>query len=70
LVKDKKAAKMSKKLAAIVTEVPIRLSLKACVVHDYEKGKALKIFEELEFKTLINKLPNDSFEQMVQEEMF
>jgi DNA polymerase-1 len=66
----KKSAKMSKKLAKIVTNVPIKLSLKACIVHDYDKSKTLEMFKKLEFKSLIGKLPNDSFEQMVQEELF
>jgi DNA polymerase-1 len=66
----KESAKLSKKLAAIALDVPIKLSLGACVVHDYDKAEAVRKFEELEFSSLIKKLPNDDFEQMVQEEMF
>jgi len=50
-------AYLSQKLATIVTKVPLKLNLKACLVHDYDHQKALKLFEELEFKSLINKLP-------------
>lgn len=57
LIEDKELALLSQKLAKIVTNVPIKLSLKACRVHDYDQEKAKKLFEELEFKSLINKLP-------------
>jgi len=50
-------AYLSQKLATIVTRVPLKLNLKACLVHDYDHQKAVKLFEELEFKSLINKLP-------------
>jgi DNA polymerase-1 len=70
LVEGEESAKMSQKLAKIITDVPIKLSLSACVVHDYDKEKVRDLFSQLEFKSLVKKLPNDSFEQMVQEEMF
>ncbi len=63
LVEGKESAELSKKLAEIVTNVPIKLSLKACVVHDYDQEKAKKLFEELEFKSLIEKLPGVRPEQ-------
>jgi len=50
-------AYLSQKLATIVTKVPLKLNLKACLVHNYDHQKAVKLFEELEFKSLINKLP-------------
>lgn len=67
LVNAHEDATLSKKLATIVRDAPIELDLKKCVIHDYDKGKAMKLFYELEFKSLIKKLPNDDFEQMVQE---
>lgn len=57
LSQEKESAKLSQKLAKIVTNVPIKLDLKACLIHDYDWKKAIKLFEELEFKSLINKLP-------------
>lgn len=57
LIKDRQLAFLSLKLAKIVTNVPIKLSLKACQVHDYDQEKAKRLFEELEFRSLINKLP-------------
>jgi len=53
----KEDAYLSQKLATIVTKVPLKLNLKACLVHDYDHQKAIKLFEELEFKSLVNKLP-------------
>ena len=70
LAEGKADANLSKKLATLVSTVPIKLSLKKCVVSDYNKKKAVKKLQELEFTSLIQRLPDDSFEQMVQEEMF
>jgi DNA polymerase-1 len=70
LVDGKESAFLSKKLGAIVLDVPIKLSLRACVVHDYDKTEAVERFKELEFTSLIKKLPNDGFEQMVQDTLF
>ncbi len=51
-------AAMSKKLATIDTNSPIQLDLKKCILADYDKDKVLKLFEELEFNSLLKKLPN------------
>jgi DNA polymerase-1 len=51
------SAKLSRKLAKIVTDIPIKLNLKACLVHDYDRQKAIGLFQKLEFKSLIDKLP-------------
>lgn len=66
----KQSAFESKKLATIVTDVPIRLDLNAAEVKEYDKGKVVDLFEELEFRSLLSKLPNDSFEAAVQEALF
>ncbi len=50
-------AVMSKKLATLDLKAPIKLDLKACLVHDFEAEKVVKLFEELEFKSLINRIP-------------
>ena len=67
LIDDQEQARLSKQLATIDRKVPIRLNVAACQVHEYDKDMVIKLFEELEFRSLIKKLPNDSFEQMVQE---
>lgn len=70
LKEGEKSARLSKKLAAIALDVPIKLNLPACMVHDFDKLKAVEKFRELEFSSLIAKLPNDDFEQMVQDTLF
>lgn len=68
LVKGKKEAFLSKKLAKIVTNVPIKLNLKKCLLTDYDQEKAIKLFEKLEFRSLIKKLPGEQGEDLVKEE--
>lgn len=50
--------KMSKFLATIRTDVPIKLDLDELKVEQPDETKLRAIFEELEFKTLINKFLN------------
>lgn len=57
LKEGRDSAMLSRKLAEIVLHAPVKLNLKACQVHDYDLQKAKNLFEELEFKSLINKLP-------------
>ena len=52
--------KMSKLLATIRTDVPLQLSLDELKVEQPDEVKLRSIFEELEFKTLANKLLNKS----------
>ncbi|HEX7456323.1 MAG TPA: DNA polymerase I [Candidatus Nanoarchaeia archaeon] len=51
------AAVLSKKLATIDCDAPIKLELSKCVLSDYDKEAATKLFQELEFRSLIGKLP-------------
>ena len=57
LAEGAESAVMSKKLATLDLDAPIKLNLSSCVVVDYDHEKALKLFEELEFKSLIARLP-------------
>lgn len=57
LAEGSESAALSKKLATIDTEVPITLELEKCKVRDYDKEKVTKLFTELEFKSLLTKLP-------------
>lgn len=52
----KEDAFFSKKLATIVTDVPMNLNLEECAVHEYDPSKVAAFFEELEFKSLLGKL--------------
>ena len=57
LEENKDQAFFSKYLATIKTDVPVVLDLEKCVLHDYDKEKAKKLFEELEFFSLLKRLP-------------
>ena len=60
--------KMSKFLATIRTDVPIQLQLDELKLEQPDEGKLRAIFEELEFKTLINKFLNKSETKQKSEE--
>jgi DNA polymerase I len=54
-------AKLSKELATIVLDVPdLELTLEGAELHDYDRATVLNLFEELEFRSLMNRLPESS----------
>lgn len=57
LREGRESALLSQKLARIVTDAPVKLDLKGCRVHEYDREAARKLFEELEFRSLLRKLP-------------
>lgn len=57
LVEQKKQAFLSRKLATIVTNIKLDFDLKKCELSDYDKNKVIKLFQELEFKSLLARLP-------------
>ncbi len=61
------SAFLSKDLATINKETPIKLSWKDCELADYNREKVLAIFDELKFKSLVNKLPKDKWEADLEE---
>jgi len=63
LIAGKESAQLSKKLATIVTNAPVKLNLKACRLKDYDPQKVRQLFEELEFRSLLNKLPGAEAEE-------
>ena len=56
LESSKKEAMLSRQLATIVTNIPMKFDLDACKVHDFDINDVRKFFNELEFKSLNNKL--------------
>ncbi len=60
LAEGGESAVMSKSLAMLDLNAPIKLDLVACRVHDYNHEKAVELFQELEFKSLIPRLPGDA----------
>ena len=57
LTDGKADAELSEKLGRIVTDVPVQLDLAACRTHDYDRAKAVALFQELAFRSLAEKLP-------------
>lgn len=55
----KDQAFLSQKLSEIVTNVPIDFTLTEARLHDYHKQKVIDLFEKLDFKSLIRKLPEE-----------
>lgn len=50
-------ARQSKELATIITEVPITLDLDDCTVAAYDRDQVVELLRELEFVSLLPKLP-------------
>ncbi|MDH4135455.1 MAG: DNA polymerase I, partial [Anaerolineae bacterium] len=48
---------LSKHLATIVTDVPLELDLEACRVAEYDYDRVTTLFRELEFRSLLERLP-------------
>ncbi len=64
LLKDgENEARQSKELTTIVTDMPVALDLAACRVSAYERDKVAELFRELEFSSLLPKLPEAVVEE-------
>ncbi len=50
-------ARQSKELATIVTQTPVTLNLDDCQISHYDRQQATELFRELEFFSLLPKLP-------------
>lgn len=61
---------LSRSLATIDTAVPLTLTISDCVLKNYDKSVVSTLFEELGFRSLMGLLPNDSFEESVQQALF
>lgn len=70
LVEQKDQAYLSKHLATIVTNTDIPFTLDDALLKAYDKTKAVQLFEDLEFTSLIKKLPQDEHESNIQEALF
>jgi DNA polymerase-1 len=59
LREGKDNAYLSRKLAAIDTEVPMDFDLQSCQTRQYDSEKVLELFRELEFRSLLGRLIKD-----------
>lgn len=54
---NEEVARQSKELATIITDVPVSLDISSCRVGGYDRDKVTALFRELEFFSLLDKLP-------------
>ena len=66
---ERDIAFLSRDLGRIVTDAPVKLDLPACRLADYDRQAVRHIFQELEFRSLMNRLP-PATEQAQQLSMF
>jgi DNA polymerase-1 len=57
LRENSQQARQSKYLATIVLDVPVQLDLEACRVEQFKRDRVVALFRELEFRTLVDKIP-------------
>lgn len=57
LVDDRENAYLSQKLATIVTDLALEFDLEACRAREYDRNKVVALFRELEFRTLLDRIP-------------
>ncbi|QAT63458.1 DNA polymerase I [Acidilutibacter cellobiosedens] len=62
LIEYKQGAFMSRKLSEIITNVPLDIELEDLKVRKADFKQLKEIYEKLEFKSLINKIPEDEIE--------
>lgn len=69
LEKDKKNAFFSKKMATIITDIDIDFNLQDCETKQYNKEELVKLFEKMEFLSLLKRLNsfNDHYSKMNKE---
>lgn len=67
LLADKDMAEKSRHLAEIFRQVPINFDWDECLLVDYDKSKITNLFLELNFKSLVTRLPGDKFEKSVED---
>ncbi|MEX2245991.1 MAG: DNA polymerase I [Dehalococcoidia bacterium] len=60
-------ARSSEELATIHRETPAKLDLEACRLQNFDRGRVEKLFHELEFRSLISRLPDTLGEQQREE---
>lgn len=57
LIEGRDSAFLSRQLATIQRDVPLKVDLDACVSHDYDVRRVDELFGELEFRSLRTRLP-------------
>lgn len=60
LSENQEEAYMSKKLATIDIDSPVDFDLYKCKLSEYDKSEVMNLFQKLEFRSLINRLPEST----------
>ena len=64
LRENEAVARQSKELATIVTQTPVTLNLADCQISQYDRHQVTELFRELEFVSLLPKLPQIETERL------
>ncbi|MBC7813243.1 MAG: DNA polymerase I [Burkholderiales bacterium] len=64
LIEGRDSAFLSRKLATIICDLPLTIELSACVSHDFDAVRVLALFDELEFRSLGQRLKIPQDEQL------
>lgn len=67
LITDKEMAYQSYMLSEIEKKIELNLNWEDCLLTNYNKEKAVELFMELGFKSLVTKLPRDDWEKEAEE---
>ncbi len=70
LKEQKEKAFLSYQLAKIDCLAPLDFNLKKCLIQDYDKVRALAIFDQLDFKSLTSYLPKDRLDAVIEQTLF
>ncbi len=62
LQENEAIARQSKELATIITQTPVTLNLDDCRLSHYDRNKVTELFRELEFFSLLPRLPEETRE--------
>lgn len=57
LAQHRETALLSKELAIIQRDVPVELDLGRCRLRDFDRDRVIELFRELQFRSLVNRLP-------------
>ena len=57
LTEGRESAELSHRLGQIITAVPVQLDLAACRTRDYDRAQVVALFQDLAFRSLVEKLP-------------
>ena len=68
LERDKANAILSKELATIILDVPVVFELEKAKLHDFDREKIVKLFGELNFYSLVKRLPSTDQDLQIESE--